>query len=76
VIECWHLLFSGILHSQRFSKGESLAAAEQASLNASIAPWRERLTDISWFMKIINEGIARMANREWLYLRGRSQANT
>jgi hypothetical protein len=64
VVERWHLLFSGALYSQRFSKGELLTAAKQASLNSSIALWRERLMDISWFMRIINEGIARMANRE------------
>jgi hypothetical protein len=63
VVERWHLLFSGALYSQRFSKGELLTAAEQASLNSSIALWRERLMDISWFMRIINEGIARMPNR-------------
>ena len=79
-MERWHLLFSGTLYSQRFARGELLTAAEQASLDASIALWRERLMDISWFM-IIYEGIARMANREddctgrfsatapaWLYL--------
>jgi REP element-mobilizing transposase RayT len=64
VVERWHLLFSGTLYSQRFSKGELLTAPEQANLNASIALWRERLMDISWFMRIINEGIARMANQE------------
>jgi REP element-mobilizing transposase RayT len=41
-----------------------LTLVEQASLNASIAFWRERLMDISWFMRIINEAIARMANRK------------
>ncbi|MFT5298863.1 MAG: hypothetical protein ACI9YH_004915 [Colwellia sp.] len=37
VIERWHLLFSGTPYNQRFAKGESLTAAEQASLNATIA---------------------------------------
>jgi hypothetical protein len=64
VVERWLLLFSGALYSQRFSKGELLTAPEQAKLNTSIALWRERLMDISWFMRIINEAIARMANRE------------
>jgi hypothetical protein len=66
------LLFSGTLYSQRFAKGELLTAAEQASLNTSIELWRERLMDISWLMRIINEGIARMANREDDYTGRRS----
>jgi hypothetical protein len=64
VIERWHLLFSGTLYWQRCTKGVLLTAAEQASLNGSIALWRGRLMDISWFVRIINEGITRMANRE------------
>ena len=64
VVERWHLLFSGTLYSQRSFKGELVTALEQASLDASIALWRERLMDISWFTRIINEGVARMPNRE------------
>jgi len=29
-----------------------------------VAVWRERLRDLSWFMRCLNEGIARRANRE------------
>ena len=64
VVERWHRLFSGTPYSQRFIQGELLTATEQTNLDASIALWRERLMDISWFMRILNEGIARMANQE------------
>jgi len=33
-------------------------------LNKDIEIWRERLCSLSWFMKIVNESIARKANRE------------
>jgi hypothetical protein len=64
VVERWHLFFSGTPYSQRYEKSELLTAVEQASLDASIALWRECLMDISWFMRIVNEGIARIANQE------------
>jgi hypothetical protein len=64
VVERWYLLFSGTHYSQRYTKGELLTATEQASLDASIALWRECLIDIGWFMRIVSEGLARMTNRE------------
>jgi REP element-mobilizing transposase RayT len=34
------------------------------NLSRSTGLWRARLMDISWFMRILNEVIARLANRE------------
>jgi hypothetical protein len=51
VVERWHLLFSGTIYSQRFSQGELLTTAEQASLYTSIALWREGLMDINLLSK-------------------------
>jgi len=64
VIERWHQLFAGNDYSQRVLRGESLSPAEETNLNRFVDLWRERLMDISWFMRILNEGIARMANQE------------
>lgn len=64
VIQHWHQLFSGNLLSQRYLRGEKLAKAELKKLDESVAQWRERLMDISWFMRVLNESIARQANTE------------
>jgi len=64
VIEHWHSLFSGNLISQRYMRGESLSKAELKILEQCVKTWRERLMDISWFMRVLNERIAREANAE------------
>lgn len=64
VIERWHILFKGNLFSQRFLKGEKLDNAQLAKLQIYIEEWRSRLSSISWFMRILNEAIAREANAE------------
>ncbi|MCW8127424.1 transposase [Microbulbifer halophilus] len=64
VVERWHRLFKGSALSRRFARGEHLAPAELAQLTEVAECWRERLADISWFMRYLNESIARDANRE------------
>ena len=64
VIHRWHQLFKGKPLSQRFAKGESLHQAEMAVVDALVEEWRDRLSNISWFMAVINEGIARASNKE------------
>ena len=50
--------------SQKFVKGGSLEPYEKEALNTLIDTWRSRLYNIGWFMKLLNEGIARLANKE------------
>ena len=64
VILRWHQLFKGNGLSQRYQQGEPLGVAELKALDESVDLWRERLMSISWFMRIMNERIARQANAE------------
>lgn len=64
VIERWHQLFKGSLLSQRYQRNESLTKTELTVLYKQIELWRIRLMDISWFMRCMNEAIARQANSE------------
>ena len=64
VVERWHRLFNGTHHSRKFLNNEKLLSAERHKLQENIDQWRLRLHNISWFMKVLNESIAREANDE------------
>ena len=64
VAEQWHKCFNGTPLTQKFVKGEVIDDYLVAQLKYSIATYRSRLCDISWFMRCLNEPIARQANLE------------
>ncbi|MEJ2613290.1 MAG: transposase [Candidatus Thiodiazotropha sp.] len=64
VVKRWHQLFNGSLLSHRFINGEPLSPAEYHAVNELITRWRAQLMDISWFMRCLNEPIARQANKD------------
>ena len=64
VLERWTALFRGPLLVQRQRAGETMSDAEAATLRDITDVYRKRLGSLSWFMKCLNEPIARQANRE------------
>ncbi|MBT3022837.1 MAG: transposase [Candidatus Thiodiazotropha sp. (ex Lucina aurantia)] len=64
IIERWERLFSLPLIIQRYRSMEVISKAERDMVSELVTKWRKRLHDISWFMRCINEPIARQANQE------------
>jgi len=64
ILERWTSLYKGPKLIQRLIQGDRLDNAEQYSANVYIEEYRNRLKDLSWFMKALNEPIARGANKE------------
>ena len=64
VINHWAQLFSIPVLVERYQNGECHSEAEIQRAQETIETFRKRLTDISWFMRCLNEYIARKANAE------------
>lgn len=60
----WMQIFKGPLLMHRYLSNASLSATEQEYVASLFTTWRNRLSDLSWFMRCLNEPIARMANSE------------
>jgi REP element-mobilizing transposase RayT len=63
VIERWTRLFCRPPLIQRYEQGLCGSAEREAALRL-ITQWRHRLADVSWYMRCLNEHLARRANQE------------
>jgi len=64
VIERWRKIYTGPDVIQRYINGEALSKELYTLVEDTVEKWRQRLADISWFMRCLNEHIARKANFE------------
>jgi REP element-mobilizing transposase RayT len=64
IVERWHGLFAGNILSQRFLAGILMSDAEIRAVEEQAETWRKHLMSVSWFMRCLNEHIARRANQE------------
>ncbi len=64
VLQRWTQLFDGPLLVQKFLAGNALGEAEVLRITEFAAEYRQRLMSISWFMRCLNENLARKANEE------------
>ncbi len=64
VIDRWRKIYNGPDIIRRYLHGEKLSKTQHALIGEIVDKWRQRLEDISWFMRCLNEHIARKANFE------------
>lgn len=66
VLRRWTQLFDGPLAVQQVlqGKGDALDTVTQRAIDEWAEKYRARLCDLSWFMRVLNETIARQANAE------------
>ena len=63
IVERWHALFRLPELVKRWRSGEG-GEAERCEAERIIDTWRRRLHDLSWYMRCLNEHLARLANAE------------
>ena len=64
IMDRWCALFKGPLLVQRYRSGEPLMPFERSTVSDIVNVWRRKLSSISWFMRCLNQPIARQANLE------------
>jgi len=64
VLAQWLKIFSGPELVTRYLAGDDLSEGQLLKLDEIVDEYRQRLFDISWFMRVLNESVARMANKE------------
>ena len=64
VLTRWHRLFKGTLLTQQYTNKQPLDKFQLEMVENTAEIYKQRLIDISWFMRALNEPIARQANQE------------
>ena len=64
VITRWHKIFKGNFLTKAYLANHKLTKSQTLAIEQLANQYKHRLISISWFMRVLNEGIARAANKE------------
>lgn len=64
VLERWCRIFRGDEIVRKYLNNEEMSPGEEAALEKEVEDIRERLYSLSWYMRCLNEYVARLANKE------------
>ncbi|WP_345427521.1 transposase [Halioxenophilus aromaticivorans] len=64
VLTRWTSLFKGPTLVQKYIDNQNLSPVELNAVSDCVDVYRKRLADLGWYMKCLNEPIARQANKE------------
>jgi REP element-mobilizing transposase RayT len=64
VLTRWHQLYKGTHLTRKYQQQQHLNEYEREMVEDTTNIYKQRLMDISWFMRSLNEPIARQANKE------------
>ncbi len=64
VLRRYHQLHNGTLWTQKYVRGDESSPGEGITVDETVEAYRQRLYDISWLMRDLNENIALEANKE------------
>ena len=64
IVRRWHQIHKATPVSAKFLNNEPMEPYEREQLDTLVDLWRSRLASISWYMRVLNEKVARVANAE------------